>query len=100
MTFGLMPAGGYGEDRTGRKPGYAVTRYSAAVDISPGLELLGLMLDDYDYTCDEEFLRERWRRMRRICCAALRRGLWSARMGRWCSRRCTVWRPSMTRRTR
>lgn len=57
-TFGLMPAGGYGEDRTGLKPGYAVTRYSAAVDLSPGLELTGLMLDYYDYTRDGGFLLE------------------------------------------
>lgn len=56
-SFGLMPAGGYGLDRSSLAPGYAVTRFSAAVDISPGLELATLMLDYYDYTRDGEFLR-------------------------------------------
>lgn len=56
-SFGLMPAGAYGYDRTGLAPGYAVTRYSAAVDLSPGLELTTLMLDYYAYTQDKEFMR-------------------------------------------
>lgn len=58
MSFGLQSIGIYGADRTGKSPGYAQNRHGGAVDISPGLELVSLMLDYYDYTKDCEFLNE------------------------------------------
>lgn len=57
LSFGLQSVGIYGADRTGKTAGYAENRYGGAVDISPGLELLALMLDYYDYTGDSEFFR-------------------------------------------
>jgi len=58
QTFGLQERGIYGADRTGLPVGYSQNRWGGAVDISPGLELLQLMLDYYDYTADEGFLRD------------------------------------------
>jgi hypothetical protein len=57
-SFGLQPDWVYGLDRRGKPEGYAENRWGGAVDISPGLELLGLMLDYYDYRQDDEFLQE------------------------------------------
>lgn len=57
MSFGLQSIGIYGVDRKDKPVGYAVNRYGGAVDISPGLELLGLMLDYYEYTQDEHFFQ-------------------------------------------
>ena len=57
QTFGLQEGGVYGYDRSKFPPGYAQNRWGGAVDISPGLELLNLMLDYYDYTRDDEFLK-------------------------------------------
>ena len=58
LTYGLQSLGVYGEDREGKSDGYTENRYGGAVDISPGLELLSLMLDYYDYTKDNKFLKE------------------------------------------
>ncbi len=55
LSFGLQSIGIYGADRTGKPAGYAENRHGGAVDISPGLELLALMLDYYDYTGDAGF---------------------------------------------
>ena len=57
-SFGLQPDWVYGLDRQGRPNGYAENRWGGAVDISPGLELLHLMLDFYEYQQDDEFLRD------------------------------------------
>lgn len=56
MSFGLQSMSIYGTDRTGKPDGYAQNRWGGAVDISPGLELLCMMLDYYEYTRDREFL--------------------------------------------
>lgn len=58
LNCGLQTAGIYGRERTGKQPGYADNRWGGAVDISPGLELVTLMLDYYDFMKDEAFLRE------------------------------------------
>ena len=58
MSFGLQSMGIYGKDREGIPQGYAVNRWGGAVDISPGLELSMLMLDYYQFTKDEAFLRD------------------------------------------
>lgn len=55
LSFGLQSNSIYGENRDGMKTGYAQNRHGGAVDISPGLELLHLMLDYYDYTKDSKF---------------------------------------------
>jgi len=57
-TFGLQSDGIYGFDREGIPDGYADNRWGGAIDISPGLELIAMMLDYYDYTQDEAFLSE------------------------------------------
>jgi hypothetical protein len=57
-TFGLQPIRVYGYPREGLKDGYAVNRAGGAVDISPGLELVFMMLDYYNYTRDREFLQK------------------------------------------
>ena len=57
-SFGLQPDWVYGLDRQGKPDGYAENRWGGAVDISPGLELLHLMLDYYEYQQDDEFLRD------------------------------------------
>lgn len=48
----------YGWDRTGKKPGEMVNMWVRHV-WNQGLELTGLMLDYYDHTGDEIFLKER-----------------------------------------
>lgn len=58
MSFGLQSIGIYGADRTGKPAGYADNRHGGSVDISPGLELVAMMLDYYDYTKDVVFLKE------------------------------------------
>lgn len=57
-SFGLQPDWVYGLDRRGKPDGYAENRWGGAVDISPGLELLHLMLDFYDHGQDDAFLRD------------------------------------------
>ncbi len=57
-SFGLMPAHVYGLDRRGKPDGYCENRWGGAVDISPGLELLQLMLDFYAYQGEQTFLHE------------------------------------------
>jgi len=57
-SFGLMPAHVYGLDRRGKPDGYCENRWGGAVDLSPGLELLHLMLDFYDYQREQRFLHE------------------------------------------
>ncbi|MGL4736086.1 MAG: DUF5703 domain-containing protein [Cellulosilyticaceae bacterium] len=56
LSCGLQTAGIYGMDRTDKAPGYAENRWGGAVDISPGLELVSLMLDYYDFMKDTDFL--------------------------------------------
>lgn len=58
LTCGLQSVGIYGKERTDKAAGYADNRWGGAVDISPGLELVNLMLDYYDYTKDKQFLKE------------------------------------------
>ncbi len=55
-SFGLQPDWVYGLERQGKPDGYSENRWGGAVDISPGLELLHLMLDFYDYEQDDGFL--------------------------------------------
>jgi hypothetical protein len=57
-SFGLQPDWVYGVDRRGKPDGYSENRWGGAVDLSPGLELLHLMLDYYDYRLDPAFLQE------------------------------------------
>ncbi|MCK6580956.1 MAG: DUF5703 domain-containing protein [Anaerolineae bacterium] len=57
-SHGLMPSAVYGLDRSGLADGYAANRWGGAVDLSPGLELLQLMLDYYDYRRDDPFLND------------------------------------------
>ncbi len=52
MTLGLMPALVYGHDRTNLADGYSVNRMGGAIDISPGLELVHLLLMYYEHTSD------------------------------------------------
>lgn len=59
MSFGLQSAAIYGKDRAGKPDGYAQNRWGGAVDISPGLELIYMMLDYFDYTRDADFLNTR-----------------------------------------
>lgn len=58
MSFGLQSAEIYGLDRTNKPDGRADNRWGGAVEISPGLELVCLMLDYYEYSSDKEFLLE------------------------------------------
>lgn len=55
LSFGLQSPEIYGKDRTGVPLGYAENRWGGAVDISPGLELLTLMLDYWQYYRDNDF---------------------------------------------
>lgn len=55
LSFGLQSIDIYGEERKGKKVGYADNRYGGAVEISPALELISLMLDYYNYTLDHTF---------------------------------------------
>lgn len=57
LSFGLQNTEIYGKDRKDKAIGWADNRWGGAVDISPGLELVSMMLDYYDYTKDEEFLK-------------------------------------------
>lgn len=58
LSFGLQSMDIYGRDRRDLALGYATNRSGGAVDISPGLELLCLMLDYWDFTKDRPFLME------------------------------------------
>ena len=55
-SFGLQSMSIYGRDRQNLALGYTLSRYGGAVDISPGLELICLMLDYWDFTKEETFL--------------------------------------------
>lgn len=57
-SFGLMPGWVFGLEREGLPAGYAENRHGGAVEISPGLELIKMMLDYYRFTADEGFLRD------------------------------------------
>lgn len=56
MSFGLQSKDIYGVDRRDLAIGYSQNRSGGAVDISPGLELIMLMLDYVDYMKDNAFL--------------------------------------------
>lgn len=56
LSCGLQTAQIYGTDRSNLPIGYSKNRHGGAVDVSPGLELVMLMLDYYDYTKDKDFL--------------------------------------------
>jgi hypothetical protein len=58
MNCGLLQGGIYGFDRGSHPVGFAVNRHTGGIAAGPGLELLQLMLDYYDYTADREFLRD------------------------------------------
>lgn len=58
MSFGVHSAEIYGLDRTGVSDGYVENRWGGAVDISPGLELVALMVDYYEFMKDTTFLNE------------------------------------------
>jgi len=58
LTCGLLSPTLYGEDREGKDPRDVSNMWGGMIQISPGLELLDLMLDFYDYTGDESFLSE------------------------------------------
>lgn len=58
MSFGVHSAEIYGLDRTGVADGYVENRWGGAVDISPGLELVALMLEYYEFMKDVVFLNE------------------------------------------
>lgn len=58
MSFGLQSIFIYGRDRNGKPDGYADNRWGGAVYISPGLELVYLMLDYYEFTKDRKFLQK------------------------------------------
>lgn len=55
--FGTYSNGDYGWDRTGRQPNEVLSPWWQYT-WQQGLELVSLMLDYYDYTGDERFLRE------------------------------------------
>lgn len=57
-SFGLMPGWVFGLDREDLPVGVSANRHGGAVDISPGLELIKMMLDYYEFTSDEVFLRD------------------------------------------
>lgn len=56
LSCGLQSPEIYGTNRVNVPDGYAENRWGGAVDISPGLELSGLMLDYYFFTGDQAFL--------------------------------------------
>ncbi|MEI6051808.1 MAG: DUF5703 domain-containing protein, partial [Opitutaceae bacterium] len=58
LSFGLQTGAIYGVDRKGKPDGYSENRWGGAIEISPGLELLYLMLDYCHHTGDDSFLRE------------------------------------------
>lgn len=57
LSCGLPSADIYGRDRNGMRPGDAANEWGGSIQISPGLELLNLMLEYCSYTDDIEFLR-------------------------------------------
>lgn len=56
LMCGLQTELIYGLDRTGKPDGWSDNRHGGSIEISPGLELLKLMLEYYRYTLDKEFL--------------------------------------------
>jgi hypothetical protein len=58
LSCGLQTQTIYGVQRSGRPDGYAENRWGGAVDLSPGLELVGLMLDYCDFTGDRDFFQK------------------------------------------
>lgn len=56
LISGLQSERAYGADRTGKPDGWAVERLGGNLEISPGLELLKLMLEYYRYTQEEDFI--------------------------------------------
>lgn len=56
LICGLQTELIYGLDRTGKPDGWSDNRHGGSIEISPGLELLKLMIEYYRYTLDEEFL--------------------------------------------
>lgn len=56
LICGLQSEQIYGINREGRPDGWSENRWGGAIEISPGLELLKLMLDYYWYTLDTEFI--------------------------------------------
>lgn len=58
LSFGLQSMNIYGRDRQNLALGYTLSRYGGAVDVSPGLELVCLMLDYWDFTKDSGFLEQ------------------------------------------
>lgn len=58
LTGGLQTMEIYGTTRDGKALGYAENRSGGAVDISPGLERIFLMLDYVDFTGDRQLLAD------------------------------------------
>lgn len=56
LLCGLQSEQIYGTNRTGKPDGKADNRWGGSIDISPGLELLKLMLEYYRYTLEEDFI--------------------------------------------
>jgi hypothetical protein len=56
-SFGLIPGYVYGYNRTGVPNWFCTNSYGGSVTVSPGLEILSLMLDYYDYSADTAFLQ-------------------------------------------
>lgn len=57
LICGLQSEQIYGTDRSGKPDGWSQNRWGGSIEISPGLELLKLMLDYYRYTLEEEFVQ-------------------------------------------
>ncbi|MCW1925687.1 DUF5703 domain-containing protein [Luteolibacter arcticus] len=58
-SFGLSLGGIYGYNRSGKPNWYTDNQYGGAVTISPGLELIALMLEAYDHSGDTIFLQNK-----------------------------------------
>jgi hypothetical protein len=56
-SFGLIPGNIYGYNRSGVPNWFTTNQWGGAIIISPGLELLTLMLDYYEYSGDTAFLQ-------------------------------------------
>jgi hypothetical protein len=56
-SFGLIPGHVYGYNRTGVPNWFCTNSYGGSVTVSPGLEILSLMLDYFDYSSDTAFLQ-------------------------------------------
>jgi hypothetical protein len=56
-SFGLIPGGVYGYSRGGNPNWYCSNPWGGSLTVSPGLEILSLMLDSYDYSGDAAFLQ-------------------------------------------